>query len=143
MWLSVGGSAGHGGLWALTIIEGTPDTPGGRVWQTTVEDPTLAIDAAEEAKTTKKRETDAVKLADAERALCNTMAKLSKPEGKNTIRELAPLGHGTLFARAWASLIEQGAIVQNGTISKGNLTPDAYTLSDGSNDDTPTTGSPW
>jgi hypothetical protein len=33
LWLSIGGSAGHSGLYELTITEGTLKDPGGRIWE--------------------------------------------------------------------------------------------------------------
>lgn len=36
LWLAVGGSAGHGGLYGIDVNEGTRDDLGGRRWETTV-----------------------------------------------------------------------------------------------------------
>ena len=36
LWLNIGGSAGHGGLWGLDVDEGTRQQPTGRRWEVTV-----------------------------------------------------------------------------------------------------------
>jgi hypothetical protein len=47
LWFSTGGRAGHHGLWALDVDEGTPQGSAGRVWQTTLDAPSLAETDAE------------------------------------------------------------------------------------------------
>ncbi len=138
LWLSVGGSAGHGGLWALTIDEATPTTPGGRIWQVTLDTATDAIEAKDEAKEDQKRKKDEAKHAEYEAAIIATIAHLKHPESKTGIRDLCPIGHRP-FDRAWASLIQQDVIVSIGTTRKGTRTVEAYTLSDG---ESTTTGEP-
>jgi hypothetical protein len=47
LWFSTGGRAGHHGLWALDVDEGAPQGSEGRVWQTTLDAPSLAETDAE------------------------------------------------------------------------------------------------
>ncbi len=139
IWFSVGGSAGHGGRWVVTIEEGTQATPGGRTWQTTVEESRDAIEAAASAKQSAKREADQQTTEAAQQTICNTMARIGHSESKTGIRELCDLSH-PLFARAFARLTEQGSIIQDGTTRKGTRTVDAYSLPI---EETPIEGSLW
>ncbi|MFZ5831473.1 MAG: AAA family ATPase, partial [Planctomycetota bacterium] len=38
MWLRLGGSAGHAGLYSLDVVEGLRSDPGGRKWEVSIED---------------------------------------------------------------------------------------------------------
>ncbi|MGV3483344.1 MAG: bifunctional DNA primase/polymerase [Planctomycetaceae bacterium] len=59
LWMSVGGSAGHSGLWGIDIDEGIRDDPGGRRWDVSVLDAGDAFDkrdALSESQTEERQE---------------------------------------------------------------------------------------
>ena len=70
LWMAVGGSVGHGGLWGLDIEEGIYGDPGGRRWDVNILDTTeikrTANDQKEAAKTAERQD----KLDSDKRQLC-------------------------------------------------------------------------
>ncbi|MBA4187757.1 MAG: hypothetical protein C0467_07035 [Planctomycetaceae bacterium] len=63
LWATIGGSAGHGGLWSLHIEEGTVDESfAGREWNVSVETPSEVRDSAAERREAEKREAARKKL---------------------------------------------------------------------------------
>lgn len=92
LWLSVGGSAGHNGLWGLDIEEGQAgDHLGGRCWE-------VDVDSAKEARQDAKDEREAKKAEAKARTLTEHRDRFlealkSFPEGgtKTAIREAAGL----------------------------------------------------
>ena len=50
LWLTVGGSVGHGGLWGLNVEEGVYTVEGGRYWQVEVLDPSEVKEATQDRR---------------------------------------------------------------------------------------------
>jgi len=124
LWLSAGGSAGHSALWAVDIAEGTRATPGGRFWQVNLmpaSDARQQANARNEARKTAQRQAKEEQELETDRkAIVKGIVKLNKPDTMTGIRARSGLGNGQRFDRAWASLLADDTVRQDGVVKKGN-----------------------
>lgn len=127
LWFSVGGSAGHSGLFALDIEEGSrKDKPSGRRWEVAVQNASTAI-----AATIDQREQSKASRLDAkaEKQIAADAQKLLQvykdtPDGEtaNVIRATAGLS-GTRFAPANAKLMKDRSVEACQVIKSGRSHP--------------------
>ena len=132
LWLSAGGSAGHGGLWAVDVHQGHIDDCKGRGWQVTVSTPN-------DAKANAAGRKDDERLAEDTKKVIRAMTVLEKqhPEGnsKSAIREHAKL-NGPRCDAAIKAAVDNGEAVSCKIKRSNWRTPvDGYKLA-GSKDGT-------
>lgn len=121
LWMSVGGSAGHSGLWGVNIDEGTRQDPGGRSWEVEIvsaaeayaERDTAVTDAAEERKDRQKQTK-----RDRHRAeILSALGDYPDGETPRVLRERVGVGHSTmnelLTELTTEGLIEQCEVQKN------------------------------
>ena len=112
LWLSVGGSAGHGGLWAVDIDEGVSGKP--RHWSVDLSSPA-------EAREEKKGDTVRQRLLDAAR-------EFPAGETKSTILETAGKRSDPRVRSIFDALVNEGLLVSC-KVKKGSASYDGFRLS--------------
>lgn len=113
LWLNVGGSAGHNGLYAVDIDEGTKDDPFGRRWDVKVMQASEAS-AAENAEQADKRALKAAekRAADQEHARNRIVAYLERLKTGDTRSSMRDkLGGGKAFTSAVNAMYDNGELV--------------------------------
>jgi hypothetical protein len=122
LWLSIGGSDGQSGLWALAVSEGVIDKGfGGRRWQVAIRPPSEARDQATEQSKQAKAEqqierknfSDEIKArstADDAGIALGKLRQLGKAT-KTSWRDSIPMS-GTRFGPAFEHLISSGLVVK-------------------------------
>jgi len=113
LWMTAGGSIGHGGTWAINIEEGIIDEHfRGRKWETAVIPLTEVIQAKKEAQKTKANDRTEVKEVGWEAKLLQALdAKAGKDgiAGRNVVRSAAGLSSQAMY-RAAFRLQQKGTI---------------------------------
>jgi hypothetical protein len=78
-------------------------------------------EARNEARKTAQRQAKQEREIDADRkAIVQSMLKLNKSETMSAIRARSGLGNGQRFDRAWASLLADDTVRQDGLVKKAN-----------------------
>ncbi len=139
LWLRMGGSAGHAGLYRLNVVEGRRCDPGGRRWDVAVVSAAESIQADREQQERAKAERkEAERIATEERNLTKLLGTVARLKGgtKTDIKEQCGL-NSTAFPIAWAAALSGGHIVKGPSVIKANKQPyETFKLGTGDTRDT-------
>jgi hypothetical protein len=130
LWMSVGGSAGHSGLWGLNIDEGTRQDIGGRRWEVEVLSSAEAyasrVADAEEASIAKKELGQRARRQRQAESVLRVLEENPEGETSRSIRELAGINSRSIGA-ILDELLEQGEI-EHCTVQKNTRQEPAFRL---------------
>jgi hypothetical protein len=131
LWMSVGGSAGHSGLWGVNIDEGTRQDANGRHWEVEVVSAAEAYSeraaGEEEATERRKQRQQDTKLQRQREAVLEALEQFPNGETSRVIREHAGVGARSIQA-VLDGLVEEGKVVPC-TVQKNTRQEPAYRLS--------------
>lgn len=119
LWLSIGGSVGHGSLWGLDIEEGV--TPN-RVWDVSVMPPEEVREGVARQRAERRTEKDQEKLDGSKERIVKIAAKFKGGETSTALRDGAGLRDPD-FKPALAALIESGDLIPWGILKSNRKTP--------------------
>ena len=120
--MSVGGSAGHSGLWGVNIDEGSRDDPGGRRWDVDISAATLCIETQKEKSSEgvhKSREQGKLKKRNQEAQ--SVVAALAMYPAGESIRQLqiaSGIRHSSI-RMILEEMIERGEVVTENVKRRG------------------------
>lgn len=130
LWMSVGGSAGHSGVWGVNIDEGTRQDSGGRCWEVDVitagEAYSGRAEAEQDAAEQRKSRQHDAKFQRQREAALNALKQFPDGETPRVIRELAGIGARTIQS-VLDVLTEEGEIVAC-TVQKNTRREPAFRL---------------
>jgi len=126
LWLNWGGSAGHSGLWALEVWEGTAKDIGGRKWEVQVKQAAEARQDAQERLLEAQEETEALKLERDKERLYAALAKAGNGDTITTLRDRSGI-HTRQFRKVLAMVLEEGGAVACEVVKRGR-TYEGYRL---------------
>jgi hypothetical protein len=116
--LSVGGSAGHGGLWGLDVDEGQYQAGVDRQWNVTVLDSSDIKTATSDRREAGREAKRAEQLEADRKEIVAAAVKLTNGETKNGLRDRVGCGHRR-FDVAFSSLTTDGTMLP-ATITRAN-----------------------
>lgn len=121
LWMVIGGSAGHSGLWSLDVNEGTiDDSFGGRNWDVAVRAGREQRNMAVDVKKQQRKEKESRQAHEDSAAVLSTLDKVAAPDGwavYTKVRDGAHLATPRM-TRAVLNLVEEGIVVEGSTTIK-------------------------
>lgn len=110
LWLNVGGSAGHSGLYALDVSEGAIEDEGGRRWEVKVMQADEAQAEANQRRRENQQDRDAENASEAVRRITDYLKQHPGGQTKSRIRDA--LGGSRPIMAALANMLDSGDLVE-------------------------------